>query len=331
MPRIVILATGGTIAGAADARSHAGYNAGQISAAQLVAAVPGLETLARIGTEQIAAIGSQDMNEAVWFKLAERIDALAAQGDVDGDVDGIVVTHGTDTMEETAFFLDLIVGTSKPVVLVGAMRPATAMSADGPLNLLEAVLVALSPEAAGRGPLVVLNDTIHGARDVTKTSTTEVQAFRSPNFGPAGFVSPNGVVFFRPAGPRAPAYKLPPAPPLPRVAIIYAHAGMDATDVRAAVAAGAKGIVLAGVGDGNASRDAIAALADAVMQGVAVVRASRTGSGPVMRNIEVADDACGFAAAGFANPAKARVLLQVLLANGISSPEAVQTAFDGPI
>lgn len=327
LPHIVILATGGTIAGTSDARSQAGYNAGQISADQLVAAAPGIEKLARISTEQIASIGSQDMNEAVWFKLAERVNALMTQG----DVDGIVITHGTDTMEETALFLDLVVAGSKPLILVGAMRPATAISADGPLNLLEAVLVATTPGARGRNALVVMNDVIHVALDVTKTSTTGVQAFRSPNFGPSGHVTPNGVVFFRPPVPRPIVYTLPAAPPLPRVSILYAHAGMDEGEIKGAVAAGAKGIVLAGVGDGNASKAALAALADAVKAGIVVVRASRTGSGPVMRNIEVSDDTYGFVAAGFYSPAKARVLLQVVLANGITTPDAVQKAFGGPI
>ncbi len=324
MPHIVILATGGTIAGTADARSKLGYNAGQVTAEQLVAAAPGIDAISRITTEQIASIGSQDMNEAVWFKLANRVNELAAQS----DVDAIVVTHGTDTMEETALFLDLVVGTNKPVVLVGAMRPSTAVSADGPLNLLEAVMVAVTPDAYGRGVLVVLNDTIHGAMDVTKTHTTEVQTFQSLNFGAVGHASPNGVHFFRAPQKRPVIYKLPAAPPLPRVAIVYAYAGMDAAGVKSAVDGGAKGIVLAGVGDGNASKDTIAALADAVKAGVVVVRASRTASGPVMRNIEVTDDAYDFVASSFYTPAKARVLLQVLLANGITKADAVQTAFN---
>jgi len=324
LPHIVILTTGGTIAGKADPRSQAAYNAGQVSPQDLIAAVPGLDKVARLSAEAIASIGSQDMNEAVWFKLAQRIRALVAQD----DVDGIVVTHGTDTLEETAIFLDMVVGGSKPVVIVGAMRPSTALSADGPLNLLEAVMVAGAPAARGRGVLVVLNDVIHGASDVTKTNTTEVQTFRSPNFGPVGHVTPNGVGFFRAPNPRGPLYVLPAAPPLPRVSVIYAHAGMDAQDVRTVIAGGAKGIVLAGVGDGNASQATIAALGEAVKAGVVVVRSSRTLSGPVMRNIEVSDDTYGFVASSFLNPAKARVVLQVLLANGISTPAAVQTAFD---
>lgn len=325
MPHIAILATGGTIAGTADARSPGAYTAGRASIEELLAAAPGLDAHARISAEQVSAVGSQDMNESIWLALAARIDTLLARE----DVNGVVVTHGTDTLEETALFLDLVAASPKPVVLVGAMRPSTALSADGPLNLLEAVTVAAAPESRGRGVLAVLNDLIHGARDVTKTSTSGVQTFQSPNFGPLGQVTPGRVTFLRPPAPRLATYPLPVEAPLPRVSIIYAHAGMDGTDVQGAVAAGARGLVLAGVGAGNASHTAFSALADAVKAGLVVVRASRTGIGPVLRNIEVNDDAHGFIASGFFNPAKARVLLQLLIANGITAPDTVQQAFNG--
>ncbi|QTL05275.1 asparaginase [Aquabacter sp. L1I39] len=324
MAHIVILATGGTIAGTADTRSEGGYNAGQVTPEQLLAAVPQVAGLARISAQQVAAIGSQDMNDEVWFALARRIAALQA----DADVDGIVVTHGTDTLEETALFLHMVLPLVKPLVVVGAMRPSTAISADGPMNLFAAIQLASDARAAGRGVLVVLNDTIHGAADVTKTSTTAVQTFVSPNFGPLGHVTPNGIHFFRPPVPPAPHLPLPAAPPLPRVSILYAHAGMDGLEIEAAVAGGARGLVLAGVGDGNASGAAIAALSRAVQAGIPVVRSSRVGSGPVLRNIEVSDDAHGFVAAHFLNPAKARVLLQLLLANEVRDPLALQAGFD---
>lgn len=322
LPRIVVLATGGTIAGAADPRSQSGYNSGAVSAEALLASVPGIGMHAQLSAEQIASIGSQDMNEGVWFQLAQRIDALAK----DPGVTGIVVTHGTDTMEETALFLDLVTTTDKPIVLVGAMRPSTAVSADGPRNLLEAVMVAADPKAKGRGALVVLNDTIHGARDVTKTNTVSVQTFQSLNFGPVGGVSPDAVAFSAPPPPHR-HLDLPQAGPLPRVDIIYAYAGVDAAPVDAAVKAGAKGLVLAGVGDGNASKATIAALQAAAKAGIPVVRASRTGSGPVLRNIELNDDELGFSAAAFYAPAKARVLLQLLIANGRTTPAQVQPAY----
>ena len=327
LPRIIVLATGGTIAGQA-ARNAIGYDAGKVTGAALVAAVPGLDHLATLNAEQISSIGSQDMNDTVWFALAKRIDEIFAKN----EADGIVITHGTDTMEETALFLDSVVKGDRPVVLAGSMRPSTAISADGPANLYEAVEVAASPQSRGRGVLVVLNDTIHGARLVEKSNTTSVQTFVSPNGGPVGFVDPSSVRFTTPP-PSAilrRIYKLPAAgAPLPRVDIIYAHANMDAALIEDAVKGGAKGLILAGVGDGNASKAAIDALAAAAAHGVVVVRASRVGSGYVNRNVEVDDDKLGFAVALDLNPQKARVLCQLLIAGGVTSPSAVQAAFVG--
>src|SRR5688572_76316 len=182
LPKVVILATGGTIAGEQKKPGEAGYVAGKLAVDVLIDAVPELREIAQVKGEQIASIGSQDMNDQVWLKLLKRIDELGK----DHAVGGIVVTHGTDTIEETAFFLDLTVATDKPIVLVGAMRPATAKGADGPLNLLNAVKVAAAPESRGRGVLVTLNEEIHSAREVTKTNTTEVQTFKSPETGPIG-------------------------------------------------------------------------------------------------------------------------------------------------
>lgn len=322
LPHIVILSTGGTIAGAADARSKGGYNAGAVSAQSLIAAVPGAQDIARIDFERVAAIGSQDITDEVWLILAERISELAARD----DVDALLVTHGTDTMEETALFLHLTLATDKPVVMVGAMRPSTALSGDGPANLRAGLMVAANPESRNRGVMVVLNDTIHGARDVTKTGTTQVETFLSPNLGPLGYVTPNGAVFLRRPAPRL-TFPVPKAAPLPRVFILYAHAGMDDTLLKAAISAGAHGLVLAGVGDGNAAHSAIVGLAEATKIGVIGVRASRCLKGPTLRNIEVSDDELGFVVSGLLNPAKARVLLQLLLAHGITDLGAVQTAF----
>jgi L-asparaginase len=267
------------------------------------------------------------MNDTVWFTLAHRINDIFAKN----EADGVVITHGTDTMEETAFFLSSVIASSKPVVLVGSMRPSTAISADGPANLYEAVEVAASPQSSGRGVLVVLNDTIMAARFVQKSNTTSVQTFTSPNGGLLGSVDPSSIRFMTPPpagnGNPAPAYALPPAPPLPRVDIIYAHANMDAALIEDAVKDGAKGLVLAGVGDGNGSQAAIDALAKAAQQGVIVIRASRTGSGFVNRNVEVNDDKLGFAVSLDLNPQKARVLCQLLIANGITDPRKVQQAF----
>jgi L-asparaginase len=325
MPRITVLATGGTIAGQASNRAAIGYDAGKVSGSDLVAAVPGLDHLATISAEQISSIGSQDMNDKVWFDLARRINEILSRH----EADGIVVTHGTDTMEETAFFLNAVLGTDTPVVLVGSMRPSTAISADGPGNLYEAVEVAASPQARGRGVLVVLNDTIHSARRVEKSNTTTVQTFQSPNGGPVGFVDPSSIRFTTPppGGGLGRTFNLPETAPLPRVDIIYAHANMDATLIEDAVKGGARGLVLAGVGDGNGSQAAIDALAKAVQQGILVIRASRVGSGFVNRNVEVNDDKLGFAVSLDLNPQKARVLSQLLIANGVTDPGKIQDAF----
>jgi L-asparaginase len=175
-PRVVIVATGGTIAGAAESTTAAGYKSGAVAVDVLIAAVPQMKSFADVSGVQVASVGSQDMNDEIWLKLAAEVNRLASQA----DVDGIAITHGTDTMEETAYFLNLVVKTDKPVVLTGSMRPSTSLSADGPLNIYNAVGVASDPRARGRGVLVVANDDIHGARAITKRHTTDVQTFVSP-------------------------------------------------------------------------------------------------------------------------------------------------------
>jgi L-asparaginase len=181
---IVILATGGTIAGAAASGTQAGYTSGAVTIDAMLAAVPGIDKLASIKGEQVSNVGSQDMSFEILLKLAKRINELTAKA----DVDGIVITHGTDTMEESAYFLNLTVKTEKPVVMVGSMRPSTAVSADGPLNLYNAIAVAADPNAKGRGVLVVMNDEIHAAHSLTKMSTTAVETFMSPKRGIVGII-----------------------------------------------------------------------------------------------------------------------------------------------
>src|SRR4051794_3955768 len=185
LPRVVVLATGGTIAGAAASNVTAGYSSGQVGVDQLLNAVPQAKKLANLRGEQISNIGSQDMNDEVWIKLATRVNELLAMP----DVTGVVITHGTDTIEETAYFLNLVVKSDKPVVLTASMRPSTALSADGPLNFYNAVAVAANKRAVGRGVMVVINDWIHGAGSLTKTSTTAVQTFMSPLSGLIGTVA----------------------------------------------------------------------------------------------------------------------------------------------
>ena len=321
LPNIVILATGGTIAGAQPKEGDPGYKAGSLSIGSLISAAPGIDGLARITGEQIASIGSQDMNDAVWLELASRANELLQ----DSTVDGIVVTHGTDTLEETAYFLSLVVDSDKPIVLVGSMRPATSTSPDGPLNLYNAVAVAADPGAKGRGVMVVSNDDLFAAREVQKTNTTDLQTFVAPNRGPIGEVYYGKPWYFSTPVTRHTVdseFSLKGVTKLPRVDIVYAHENADGVLVEAAVAAGAKGLVLAGVGDGNTSRSMLDALAAAAKSGVLVVRSSRVGSGIVRRNIEINDDGLGFVAALELNPQKARVLLRLALLKTRSPAEA---------
>jgi L-asparaginase len=312
LPQVVVLATGGTIAGAAASDVTAGYTSGQVGVEQLLAAVPQAANLAKLRGEQVSNIGSQDMDDATWLKLARRVNELAAQA----DVDGIVITHGTDTIEETSYFLNLVLRSRKPVVLTAAMRPSTALSADGPLNFYNAVAVAADPAAANRGVLVVVNDWIHGAAALTKTNTTAVQTFASPLRGLIGTVAYGSPEFYgSPVGRHTAGseFSLDGVEALPRVDVVYAHAGMDGALIDAAAKAGAKGIVVAGVGNGNMTKAALDALAAQTKQGVVCVRSTRVPSGRVSRNVEVDDDAIGTIASEELNPAKARVLLKLAL------------------
>jgi L-asparaginase len=312
LPNIVVLATGGTIAGAAASDVQAGYTSGQVGVEQLLAAVPQTKKLATLRGEQISNIGSQDMNDDVWLKLANRINELTAMP----NVNGVVITHGTDTIEETAYFLNLVVKSNKPVVLTAAMRPSTALSADGPLNFYNAVAVAANKNAAGRGVLVVVNDWIHGAASLTKTSTTAVQTFLSPLSGLIGSVAYGEADFYRgPIGKHTTdsEFSVTGVKALPRVDIIMAYENMDGALIDAAVASGAKGIVIAGVGNGNMTASALNALAKHAKAGIACVRASRVAIGHVGRNVEVEDDKLGLVASMDLNPQKSRVLLRLAL------------------
>jgi L-asparaginase len=312
LPTVVVLATGGTIAGAASSNVQAGYTSGQVGVDQLIAAVPETKKIANLRGEQISNIGSQDMNDEVWLKLANRVNALVAMP----DVAGVVITHGTDTIEETAYFLNLVVKSNKPVVLTAAMRPATALSADGPLNFYNAVAVAANKAAANRGVLVVINDWIHGAASLTKTSTTAVQTFMSPLSGLIGTVAYGDIEFNRgPIGRHTndSEFSLSGVTALPRVDIVMAYENMDGALIDASVAAGAKGIVIAGVGNGNLTQSAVNAAAAQAKKGIVVVRASRVATGRVGRNVELDDDKLGFVASLDKNPQKSRVLLRLAL------------------
>lgn len=324
-PNITILATGGTIAGAAATGTQSGYQSGAVGIDTMIAAVPGIGDLATIKGEQIASVGSQDMSFAILLTVAKRINELAKSS----AVDGFVITHGTDTLEESAFFLNLTVKTDKPVVLVGSMRPSTAVSADGPLNLYNAVGVAVDPNARGRGVLVVLNDAIHYAHSLTKTSTTSVETFQSPNRGLAGVASYGKNDFYgMPAWRHTTQteFDIAAVTQLPRVDIVFAGVDAPGDQIDSAVARGARGIVIAGVGNGNMTKAMVDAAAAAVVKGVVVVRASRVPTGLVGRNVELDDDKLGFIASDELNPQKARILLSLALLKPPSAA-ALQTMY----
>jgi L-asparaginase len=313
LPNVVIVATGGTIAGTgSNTTTTVGYKAATVPVQVLIDAVPELKKIATVRGEQLFQIASQNMTNDHWLKLARRINELLQQS----DVDGIVITHGTDTLEETAYFLNLVTKSDKPVVIVGAMRPSTALSADGPINLYNAALLAGSKEAVGKGVLVCLNDQINAARDVTKTNTSTADTFKSPELGVLGYVQGDRVAFYRLPARKHTAnseFDLTGLDKLPIVEIAYGFENVSRTTVDALAASGVNGIVYAGVGDGNPSQLTEQALADARSKGILIVRSARVGNGIVARNNEVDDDKRDFIVSDTLNPQKARILLTVAL------------------
>jgi L-asparaginase len=325
LPNIRVLATGGTIAGVQASVTDYAYRSGVYDVNSLIDAVPNLGKLAVITGEQVANIGSQDMNDEVWLKLAKRVNAVLAEP----GTDGVLITHGTDTLEETSYFLSLVTKSDKPVVMVGSMRPATALSADGPGNIYNGVALVADPRAKGKGTLVCLNDEFHYARNVMKTDTTSVQTFQSLNRGPAGVVHTGKIEWFEPMDKKHgndTEFSVDGLDKLPRVDVIYAHANMSADLIDAAIKNGAKGLVIAGVGDGNMTTPALDMLTAAAKNGIVVVRSTRLASGITLRNNEVNDDEKGFVASGELNPAKSRVLLQLALTR-TSDPVRIQKMF----
>jgi L-asparaginase len=313
LPNVVILATGGTIAGSgATSTTSVGYKAATVPVQALIDAVPELKKIAAVRGEQVFQIASQNMTNDYWLQLAKRVNELLQKP----EVNGIVVTHGTDTLEETAYFLDLVSKSNKPVVIVGAMRPSTALSADGPINLYNAVLIAGSKEAVGKGVLVCLNDQINCARDVTKTNTYTADTFKATELGLLGYVEGDRVAFYRlPTRKHTldTEFDLSGIDKLPSVEIAYGYENVSRTAVDAFAANGVDGIVYAGVGDGNPSALTEQALADARAKGVLIVRSARAGNGIIARNNEVNDDQRDFVVSDTLNPQKARVLLTVAL------------------
>lgn len=311
-PNIHILATGGTIAGTGASATATNYTAGQVAISSLLDAVPEIKNIANVTGEQIVKIGSQDMNDEVWLTLARKINQLMK----DPNIGGIVITHGTDTMEETAYFLNLTVKGDKPVVLVGAMRPSTAISADGPLNLYNAVVVATDKASKGKGVLVAMNGNILGAADVSKMNTVSVETFQAPNSGALGHVL-NGKVTYT-ASPEKKhttqsVFDVSQLDKLPKVGIVYGYSNIDADMVAPMLENGYQGIVHAGVGNGNIHKNVFPVLTDARKKGILVVRSSRVPAGPTSLDAEVNDAEYQFVASQGLNPQKARVLLMLAL------------------
>ena len=314
-PTVWILATGGTIAGqGGSATDLSNYKPGALLGEALVNAVPQIKDIAKIEVEQIANVNSSDLTLENWLTLAKTINKLFA----DPAVAGVVITHGTNTIEETAYFLNLTVKSDKPVVLVGSMRPATAISADGPLNLLNAVRTAVSPEAKGKGAMIVMNDVINGARDVTKTNTFRVDTFKAPELGALGYINEDKVSFYHQSTRRHTAkseFDVTSLTKLPQVDIIYSYIEPNTAMIKALATSGTKGIVFAGTGAGALStfeEEAVKALSSLPADSRPVlVRSSRVGNGRVIPSAEY--DPMGIVPADTLNPQKARILLMLAL------------------
>lgn len=327
LPCLHLLATGGTIAGASRSGTQVvGYQPAVAGVDVLLSAVPELVSVAYITGEQFAQVASHDIDTATLLALARRINTLLASD----ACDGVLITHGTNTLDETAFFLNLVVKSHKPVVLVGAMRPSTALSADGPMNLYRAAIVAASPQAHERGVMLVMNDQILAARDLHKGNTLTVDAFTSPLFGVLGLVVDDQALFYKKAARRHTvnsAFDTAALDQLPRVDIVTGHTGDSRTAVDAFVQAGAAGIVVAGSGAGAVSAAMQAGLLDAVSRGVVVVRTPRGAHGIVTRNMGFDDDAHGTVAGDTLSAPKARILLMLALTQASDAP-GVQRLFD---
>jgi len=321
---ILVVGTGGTIAGtASSAKEGLGYQSGALTINDMLDTLPGARKLASFTSIQISNIGSQDMTEAVWFKLARLLSKHAA----DGEIDGFIITHGTDTLEETAFFLEQVYSGSKPVVLTAAMRPADAVSADGPGNMINAIKAVNALKDRGRRVIIAMNGQFHEPRFATKRHTENTNAIQSINGGLAGeIVNGRAIIYNSTIACGQPSIDLDGVQALPYIPIFYMHVGHRPEFVAELVRGGARGIVTAGYGNGNTGEAMVAALAAATQMGVTVVRSSRVGAGYVSRNVEINDDEHGFIAAYDLNPQKARIILALGLLEGITG-EALQKRF----
>jgi glutamin-(asparagin-)ase len=324
-PRVVVLATGGTIAGAgATVVNSATYQAAKVPVDKLIAGVPELADVAQVRGEQVFQIASESFTNDKLVTLGKRVSALLK----DEAVDGVVITHGTDTLEETSFFLNLVVKSDKPVVVVGSMRPGTAMSADGMLNLYNAVVLAGSPTARGKGVLVAMNDEIHSGRDVAKRINIKTNAFNS-QWGPLGMVVEGKTYWFRLPAKRHTAsseFDIDKIDALPEVQIVYGSGNMSLEQYQAVQRAGAKAVVHAGTGNGSVANYAVDALRGLRAAGINVIRSSRVADGFVLRNSEQPDDKYDWVVAHDLNPQKAKILAAVALTK-TADPKELQRIF----
>lgn len=314
LPKIAFIGTGGTIASIGPTTRELqdyGANGVILQAADLVARVPELAEIAEIIAVPFAAVPSPNIYFPEWQGLVRLCDQLVTDH---RDLVGIVIGHGTASLEETAYMLNLTAKVAIPIVVVGSQRPASALSTDANMNLLNAVRVAVAPQSRGLGVLVLLNDEIHAAREVTKTSTLRLQTFRTPDFGVLGHADGDAIAYYRrPIRQAAPdtEFDIRTLAALPRVDIAYAYAGADGTAVRAFIAAGARAIVSAGFAPGFAGPGDFVALEEAVAKGIVVMQCTRAGSGRTFRGKRLRE--AGFLISDNLNPQKARLLLALAL------------------
>ena len=325
LANVVILATGGTIAGAgASAANSATYQAAKVGIDQLIAGVPELSQLANVRGEQVMQIASESITNENLLQLGRRVAELADSK----DVDGIVITHGTDTLEETAYFLNLVVRTAKPIIVVGSMRPGTALSADGALNLYDAVNVAASKDAGGKGVLVTMNDEIQSGRDVSKVVNIKTEAFKS-QWGPLGMIVEGRNYWFRAPVKRHTTqseFNIDEITALPAVEIVYGYGSVPATAIDAFGKSGVKALVHAGTGNGSVADRIVPVLQKLRGDGVQIIRSSRVSDGFVIRNAEQPDDKYDWVVAHDLKPQKARILAMVALTK-TNDPKQLQRIF----
>jgi L-asparaginase type II len=317
-PEVLVMATGGTIASTGNYYGDKGGAVNKISVEELTKAAPGIDKVATMSVEQFSNVASDAIGPKQWLDLSKRITASFRERPA---LAGVVVTHGTDTMEETAYFLDLTVAGDRPVIVTGAMRPADAIGADGPANLYIAVRSAAAPASRGRGTMVLMDDRLYAAREVTKTNTTRVETFRSPEHGPLAIADHDTIAFGRARPTHRRLFDIANMTDLPRVDIIYTYGGADSVLIDAAVNAGAKGLVVAGAGAGGTTPGMGSALRRAAQKGVIVVVGSRTGSGRVAGGGTRVSP-------GDHNVQKARILLMLALTQSTDRKEIARIFAD---